>query len=182
MIWRALQKAFGMTDRDLHFYRLNLKRRLRNPYPRGSIYGISAPGITPLFLTIASNVTLTAGTEVTIGTFAQLVGTPGLDYIPIIIGNAVALMGGTASAALVYAALFTGGADFATQTVDTGALVNSATVQTPVILVGANVRASANGNIGSTTIAFTGNATTTAATLRHAATQLYLLAALGPDL
>lgn len=147
-----------------------------------SISGVDNPGVTPLLLTVAATVTLTAGSEVTIGTFAQLVGVPGQDYIPIIIGTVNVLQGGTPSAALVFGALFTGGADFATQACYSGSLIASQGQALSVLLVGANVRATAAGNIGSTTIAFTGKTTTTACTVEGPSTQVYLFAFPGGEL
>jgi hypothetical protein len=163
-------------------YLRQLRRRMRNPYPHGSIAGVDNPGIAPLALTVAATVTLTAGSEVTIGTFAQLVGVPGMNYIPVIMGVCNVLQGSTPSAALVFGALFTGGSDFATQAAYSGSLIASQGQALSVLLVGANVRAAANGNIGSTTIAFTGKTTTTACTVEGPSTAVFLFAFPGPDL
>lgn len=182
MIFDAICNRFGFDPQLRRAYAKKVRRYLRQVQPGLSIQGIDNPGITPLKLTVAASVTLTAGAEVTIGTFAQLVGVPGNDYIPIIMGNCSLLMGGTASAAVVLAALYTGGADYTTQTVDVNALVNSQPVEVNVMLVGANVRAASNGNIGTTTIAFTGAATTTACTAKGPGCQLYLFAYPGGDL
>lgn len=182
MILDAICKKFGFDENLRRHYQRKVRYYMRHLQPGMSLVGVDNPGYAPLKLTVAASVTLTAGAEVTIGTFAQAVGTPGFDYVPIIMGNCALLMGGTASAACVLAALYTGGADYATQTVDVNALINSAPVEVPVMLVGASVRATSAGNIGATTIAFTGATTTTACTAKGPGCQLYLLSWPGTDL
>ena len=161
---------------------MRIRAMLRNPYPPGSIWGVANPTPLPAVFSPASDVTCTAGSEVTcVTTTSALTGNPGQNYVPIIDGCMAFLMGGTASAALVIGARFHSGTDFATQTVDTGMLVNSATISIPVMMIGANARCAANGNYGSGAIEVTANATTTACTCRHVATQLRVYLANGPD-
>lgn len=147
-----------------------------------SIWGVAAPGITPASYSPTGAITLTAGTEVLgVTTTAALVGLPGQNYVPLIIGVLSFLMGATASASLVIAARFNGGSDFDTQTVDTGLLVNNATIAIPVMLIGANVRAGSAGAIGAGAIEITGKAGTTACTLRQLASKLTVVLLPGPD-
>lgn len=148
-----------------------------------SIYGIAWPGLAPTIISPGGAVTLTAGTETTIvATAATLVGVPNQDYIVVVVGCCVVLMGATAPTALVIAARYASGADFDTQTIDTGSLVANATGVFPITLIGANVRAAANGNIGSGAVQVTGLATTTAATARATSTKFSVLLIPGPDL
>lgn len=182
MILDAICKKFGFDENLRRHYQRKVHYYVRHLQPGMSLVGVDNPGVAPLFLTVAASVTLTAGSEVIIGTFAQVTGTPGADYIPIIMGNCALLMGGTASAACVLAARYTGGSDYATQTVDVNALVNSQPVEVPVMLVGTSVRATGAGNVGSTTIEFTGKTTTTACTAKGPGCQLYLLTWPGTDL
>jgi hypothetical protein len=148
-----------------------------------SINAIGNLAIAPTIISPGGNVALPAGTETTIvATAATLVGIPGMNYIPIVIGCAAVLFGAAAPSALVIAARYAGGADFDTQTVDTGLLVNNATLEMPVILVGANVRAASNGNIGSGAVQVTGNSTTQASTARATSCKFAVLLIPGPDL
>ena len=148
-----------------------------------SIYGIAWPGLAPTIISPGAPVTLTAGAETTIvATSATLVGVPNQDYIVLVVGCCVVLMGAAAPSALVIAARYAGGADFDTQTVDTGLLTNAATIEIPIVLVGANVRAAANGNVGSGAVQVTGNSTTQNSTARATSTKFAVLLIPGPDL
>jgi hypothetical protein len=168
-----------------HFRYEAFVRRLYGltPPPIGlSINAIGNSAIAPTLISPGGNVTLVAGTETLIvATAATLVGIPGMNYIPIIIGQCVVLMGATAPTALVIAVKYAGGADFDTQTIDAGSLVANATGVFSVMLVGANVRAAGNGNIGSGAVQVTGLATTTAATARATSTKFAVLLLPGPD-
>jgi hypothetical protein len=112
----------------------------------------------------AADVTLTAGSEIlgitTTTAFAAL--SPG-SYYPIIRGSLTFLMGATASAALVIAWRFNGGADIGTYTVAPALLANNATIQIPFEFLGVD-----SGSIWFATgkiIEITGKTTTTACTL-----------------
>ena len=161
---------------------LHAWRKLRHGWPPGSIWGVANPLPLPAVFTPGSDTTCTAGTEVTcVTTTAALTGVPGQNYVPWIFGCLAFLMGGTASAALVIGARFHSGTDFATQTVDTGMLVNSATLSIPVAIIGANARCAGNGNYGSGAIEVTAKATTTACTCRQVASQIMIALLPGPD-
>jgi hypothetical protein len=170
---------------NLHHPRLS--RFLRRTFLSGalglSINAIGNLAIAPTVISPAGNVSLVAGTETTIvATAATLVGIPGMNYIPIVVGEFVGLEGGAASTALVIAARYAGGADFDTQTIDTGLQVINATISAAIVLVGANVRAAANGNIGSGAVQVTGLATTNAVTARGTSCKFAVLLLPGPDL
>src|SRR5215469_3081320 len=111
-LFQIIARRFQLTPAQRAAYWRRLKVRLSHMPVGLGVYGVASPGVTPLTLTVAATVTLTAGAETTIGTFAQLVGTPGENYIPIIQGACSVLMGGTPPSALTFAALFTGGADY----------------------------------------------------------------------
>jgi hypothetical protein len=181
-LFQFVSYRLRLTPAQRAAYWRKLRHRLSHMPVGLGVYGVASPGVTPLALTVAATVTLTAGAETTIGTFAQLVGTPGENYIPVIMGACSVLMGGTPPSALTFAALFTGGADFATQPCHASALVASTTLMAPIILIGANVRATAAGNIGSTTIAFTGLGTAQNSTVEGPSSILKLFAFPGPDL
>lgn len=139
-------------------------------------YGTANPGPTPALYAPADDITLTAGSEVlAITTTSALVGIPGMSYIPVILGLATILMGGTASSALTLAARYSGGSDFATQVIPAAVLVNSATILVSVCLTGASVDAAADGTIGGAAIEITGAAVTQAATWKKIGTQLTIL-------
>jgi hypothetical protein len=147
-----------------------------------SIWGANqAPALGAVYVA-ANDVTLTAGTEVDcIDTASALIGKPGANVYAIIWGVLTFLMGGTASAALVVAARYGTGADIVTQTVDTGLLVNSATITVPIMLVLTNQKLGANGQYGTGAIQITGKATTTACTLNHLSSQVFIGLFPAPD-
>lgn len=148
-----------------------------------SIYGVAIPGVTPALYAPAADVTLVAGTETQFATTtAVLAGNPSQDYVPVIFGVMVVTLGAAAPSALTIAARFHGGSDFATQVVPAGILVNNGVLYIPILLIGANVRAAANGNIGSGAIEFTGLSATQASTATKIGTNLTVLLLPGPDL
>ena len=156
--------------------RRQLWNYIRHGWPRGAIWGVANPWPLPVVYAPANDITLTAGTEVlAITTTNALVGNPGQPYVPVIFGCACFTMGGTASTALVAAARFNGGSDFATQTIPAGILVNSQTDVVPICMIGASVLASGNGNVGSAAIEITGKATTTACTWTKIGTALMIM-------
>lgn len=156
--------------------------KVRYGWAPGSIWGVANPIPLPAVFSPGSDVTCTAGAEVLcVTTTNPLTGVPGQNYVPWIFGCLAFLMGATASAALVIAARFNGGSDFATQTVDTGMLVNSATLSIPVALIGATLRCLGNGNYGTKQIEVTAKATTTACTCRQVASQIMIALLPGPD-
>lgn len=147
-----------------------------------SINAIGNPAIAPTLISPGSNVALPAGTETTIvATAATLVGIPGMNYIPVIVGNCVILPGGVAPSAFVCAARYNGGADFDSETVDPLFLGANIIFSMPIVLVGANVRAAGNGNIGSGAIQVTGLATGQAVTARATSNKFAVLLLPGPD-
>lgn len=161
---------------------LRMRRMLRARWLPGSIWGVNNAPPLPAVFSPGSNVTCTAGSEVTcVTTSSALVAIPGQNYVPIISGAMTFLMGGTASASLVLGARFHSGSDFANQTVDTGLLANSATIAIPVFMVGVTNRCAGNGNFGSGAIEVTALAGTTACTCRAASTFLGVFLLPGPD-
>lgn len=140
------------------------------------IWGVANPWPLPVIYIPATDITLTAGSEVlAITTTSALKGNPGQSYVPVIFGNAVLTMGGAAATALVLAARYTGGSDFATQKVAAGLLVNSAVINVPVALVGATVDAAADGSIGGAAIEITGKATAHDATWTKDGTSIAIM-------
>jgi hypothetical protein len=168
-----------------HFRYEAFLRRLYGlkPPPIGlSINAIGNSAIAPTLISPGGNVTLLAGTETTIvATAATLIGVPGMNYIPIVLGCFAGLFGAAAPTALVIAFRYAGGADLDTQTIDTGELAINATIEIPIVLVGANVRAQGNGNIGSGAIQVTGLSTTQATTARGTSCKFAVILLPGPD-
>ena len=145
--------------------RRQIWRYIRHGWLRGAIWGVANAWPLPVVYAPASDTTLTAGTEVTaITTTSALIGNPGQPYVPVIFGCALITMGGTASAALTLAARYHSGADFATQVIAAGLLVNSAVLAIPLMMIGASVLAAGDGTIGGAAIEVTCKATTTACT------------------
>jgi hypothetical protein len=139
-------------------------------------WGVANPWPLPVIYAPAADVTLTAGSEVLgITTTSALLAQPGQTYVPVIFGCAVFTMGATASAALTVAARFNGGADFATQVVPAGVLVNNATIMVPIMMVGASVLATGAGAVGTAAIEITGKTTTTACTFVKIGTYVMIL-------
>lgn len=144
-----------------------------------SIYGVANPFPVPQVIAPTGDVTLTAGAEVLIATTAALIAPSGQDAYPFIHGTLTILFGVAASTALVIAARFNGGADFATYTVAPALLANSATIQIPIFLVGSNSGANFSG--AGKVIEITGKATTNAATAKQVGTSIVVGLAQGPD-
>ncbi len=164
-------------------YRRMIYRGLRHGFFRGSLWGVNQSSPAPLFLTFGANVTLTAGTETTIvASAAALTGTPGMNYIPVIMGVIPCTQGATAPTALTFAARYATVADFATQVIAAATLTVSVTVNYPVFLVGANVRAAANGQLNPNVLQITGLAATTANTAVAIGSSIAVLLLPGPDL
>ena len=131
-----------------------------------SIAGVS--NVAPVWGTFqpANDTTCTAGTEVTVvTTTSALVAQAGQGYFPVVMGCLTFLMGATASVSLVVAARYNSGSDFTqTQTVDTGLLVNNATISIPIMIVGAAAICNPSGQINSAALEVTALAGTTACT------------------
>jgi hypothetical protein len=139
-------------------------------------WGVANPWPLPVIYAPASDTTLTAGSEILgITTTSKLLAQPGQPYVPVVFGCAVFTLGATAPTALTVAARFTGGADFATQVVPAGVLVNSATIMVPLMLIGASVLATSDGGVGTAAIEITGKATTTACTWTKIGTAVMIL-------
>lgn len=144
-----------------------------------SIYGVANPFPVPQVIAPTGDVTLTAGSEVLIATTTAIVAPSGQDAYPFIYGTLTILFGVAASTALVIAARFNGGADFATYTVAPALLANSATIQIPIFLVGANSGANFSG--AGKVIEITGKTTTNAATAKQVGTSIVVGIGQGPD-
>jgi len=144
-----------------------------------SIYGVANPFPVPQVIAPTGDVTLTAGSEVLIATTAALIAPSGQDAYPFIRGTITLLMGATAATAMVIAARFNGGADFATYTVAPALLANNATIQIPIFLVGSNSGANFSG--AGKVIEITGKATTNAATAKQVGTSIVVGLTQGPD-
>lgn len=143
---------------------------IADPTPAALVYGTAS----------AADVTLTAGTEVTIITTGALAALNPGPYYPIIWLLVAVLFGGTASTALQFAFLLGSGSDVDTYVVPPALLVNSATIALGIPLVGVN---SAGAWIGSgSTINITGKATTTACTVKGVGTRALVQLMRGPDL
>ncbi|HEY2675461.1 MAG TPA: hypothetical protein VGI65_00730 [Steroidobacteraceae bacterium] len=170
-----------MTPQEIFLHRAyKLWRRRWLP---GSLWGVAQSLPQPTIITFTPNVTLAAGVETTIAaTAAALVGTPGMNYYPLIFGVCACTNGGTAPTALTFAARFAGGADFATQIISALTLTISVTVNYPVLLIGANARANAAGLINAAAIQITGLAATTANTAVAIGSQFLVALLPGPDL
>ena len=139
-------------------------------------YGTANPWPLPVIYAPASDTTLTAGSEtLAITTTSALVGVPGMSYVPVIWGCAAILMGSSAATALVLAARYNGGSDFATMTIAPAVLANSATLMVPLMLIGAQVDAAADGTLGGAAIEITGLATTHDATWKKVGTAIQIM-------
>lgn len=152
------------------------RRFLRATGGSGQIYGIANPYATPAVYIASADVTLTAGSEVTVITTGAITanpaGTPGTFY-PLIFLTWTLVMGGTASAAVQFAFKLGSGSDVDTFVVEPGLLVNSAEIENEVTLVGA---ASNSAWIGAgSTINITGKATTTACTFKKVGSRAVVL-------
>ena len=125
------------------------------------------------------DVTLTADTEVLIATTTAIIAPAGQDAYPWAWGTIALLMGVAASTALVLAMRFNGGADILTYTVAPALLVNSATIQIPIFLIGSNSGANFSG--AGKVIEITGKATTNAATAKQVGSSIVVGLSQGPD-
>ena len=176
-------QVIGKVDRLRGLFTRRMARGLHHGFFPGSIWGVDQSYPAPLFLTFGSNVTLTAGAETTIvASAAALSGTPGMNYIPIIMGVIPCTQGATAPTALTFAARYATVADFATQVIAAATLTVSVTVNYPVFLVGANVRTNAAGQLNPNVLQITGLAATTANTAVAIGSSLAVLLLAGPDL
>ena len=138
-----------------------------------AIWGVANPWSLPAIYAPANDITLTAGSEIlAITTTGALTATPGQPWVPVISGCAILTLGATAPTALVIAARYSGGYDFATQTIAVGLLANLAVLMVPILLIGASAVAASNGAVGGAAIEITGRATTTDATWTKVGTQL----------
>lgn len=132
-----------------------------------NVWGIALNPYVPVsYATVSgSDVTLTAGSEVTAITTGTIVANEAGDYYPLIFGALNITLGASASASLVIAFKIGSGSDVATLTVNTGLLVNSAVFIVPFCFVGANSGSAWYPN--GSTINITGHATTHNATANN---------------
>jgi hypothetical protein len=144
-----------------------------------SIYGVANPFPVPQVIAPTGDVTLTADTEVLIATTTAIIAPAGQDAYPWAWGTIALLMGVAASTALVLAMRFNGGADILTYTVAPALLVNSATIQIPIFLIGSNSGANFSG--AGKVIEITGKATTNAATAKQVGSSIVVGLSQGPD-
>lgn len=147
-----------------------------------AIWGVADP--TPAALSYgtasAADVTLTAGSEVTIITTGALVALNPGPYYPLIWLTVAVILGATAPTALQFAFRLGAGSDVDTYVVEPGMLVNLAEFTLGIPLVGLN---SAAAWIGSgSTVNVTGKATTTACTVKGVGTRALVQLMRGPDL
>ncbi|SRR5579884_1068332 len=147
----------------------------------GNIYGVANPQpIAAAYGTASSaDVTLTAGSEITVITTGAIVApSPGFWY-PMIWLSWTVVLGATASTALVFAFKLGSGADVDTFTIEPGLLQNNAELQSCVVLVGV---ASATAWVGSgSTINITGKATAQNATFKGVGSRAVVRLIRGPD-
>lgn len=141
-----------------------------NPLATAAIYGTAAGG----------DVTLTAGSEITIITTGALVALNAGPYYPLIWLTVAVLLGGTAPTALQFAFKLGSGADVDTYVIEPGTLTTSAEFVLAIPLVGANSTAAWIGS--GSTINITGKATTTACTVKGVGTRALVQLVRGPDL
>jgi hypothetical protein len=132
-----------------------------------AIWGVQQEGTIGAFFGCvgAADVTLTSSTEVTfITTGALFAASPG-SYYPLIWLHVAILFGATAPSALVLAFKLGSGSDVDTYTVAPALLVNSATLNLSVPLVGVNSKTSWGG--AGSTINITANGTGQASTAKN---------------
>lgn len=141
-----------------------------NPLAAAAIYGTAS----------ADDVTLTAGSEVTIVTTGALTALNPGPYYPLIWLVAAVLCGVTAPTALQFAFKLGAGSDVDTYVVEPGLLTTSAEFVIAVPLVGVNNAAAWIGS--GSTINITGKATTTACTVKGVGTRAMVQLVRGPDL
>lgn len=176
-------QVIGKIDRLRALFARRVARGLHHGFFPGSIWGVDQSYPAPLFLTFGSNVALTAGIETTIvASAAALAGTPGMNYIPVMMGVIPCTQGATPPTALTFAARYATIADFATQVIAVATLTASVTVNIPLFLVGANVRANAAGQLNANVLQVTGLAATTANTAVAIGSSVMVLLLAGPDL
>jgi len=147
----------------------------------GNIYGVANPLALPAVYNSVggADVTLTAGSEVTIITTGAIAGLGPGDYYPFIWLLAAVLMGGTAPTALQFAFKLGAGSDVDTFVVAPATLIASATVLYAIPLVGVN--SSTNWIGAGSTINITAKASTTAATLKNVGSRAIVALFRGPD-
>lgn len=145
----------------------------------GNLYGTANPLALPAVYTNGSDVTLTAGSEITIITTGALAALGPGDYYPMIWLYADIAFGATVSTALTFAFKIGAGSDVDSQAVDLTDVTASKSFQFAIPLIGAN---SGTAWIGAgSTINITALAATTAATFAHLFSRAIVALFRGPD-
>jgi hypothetical protein len=130
----------------------------------GNIYGVANPGLTPVSAIPSADVTLTAGSEVTVITSGALAAFAPGEYCPVIHVVLAVLLGATAPTALQFAFKIGSGSDVDTYVVEPGLLVALAEFTLTIFLLGVPDPAAWIG--AGSTINVTDKATTTACTVK----------------
>jgi hypothetical protein len=144
-----------------------------------SIWGVANPMPVPQLIVPATDITLTAGSEILIATTTALAAPAGGSCFPLVLGAVTFLFGVTAPTALQLAFRFNGGADIATIVIPPALLVALATIQVDCNFVGLNSSSVFAG--AGKIIEITGKATTTACTANKVGTSILVGLGLGPD-
>ncbi len=146
----------------------------------GNVYGIANPIPIPAIYTAGADVTLTAGSELTIITTGAISAASPGDYYPEIWLCVAIAFGATAPTALTFAFKLGAGADVDSLAVAVASMVINTTGYYTVPLIGAN---SSTAWLGAgSTINITALAATTAATFKFAGSRALVALRRGPDL
>jgi len=133
-----------------------------------------------IYTTVAgADVTLTAGSEITVITTGALVANNPGDYYPMIWLWLTIVLGAAAPSALQLAFKLGSGSDVDTFVIEPGLLVNLAELTIGVTLIGANSATAWQGS--GSTINITGKATTQAATAKFVGSRAIVALMRGPD-
>jgi len=103
--------------------------------PTGNVWGTSQPTPVPPVFVPAIDVDCVAGSETAAIPCTALLAISAGSYFALITGVLTIVLGATAPGALIVAALFNGGADFDSFTVEPGLLVNAAELVIPFAFV-----------------------------------------------
>lgn len=145
----------------------------------GNVYGIATPLALPAIYTAGADVTLTAGSEITIFTTGAISASGPGDFYPMIWAAVAILFGATAPTGLQFAFKLGSGSDVDIFAVAAASMVANATTYYGFPLIGAN---SGTAWIGAgQTINITATAFTTAATFKFSGSRAIVALFRGPD-
>jgi hypothetical protein len=144
-----------------------------------SIWGVANPMPVPQLIVPATDITLTAGSEILIATTTAMAAPAGGSCYPWAFLAVTFLFGATAPTALQLAMRFNGGADISTFVVAPGSLVALALIDVSNFFVGLNSSSVFAG--AGKIIEITGKATTTACTVKQVGTSILAGLGMGPD-